>query len=102
MNWRRGLIRVWIVAGAAWLVGWLGYVGATCTTPTLPPNLGGETVTLCHTHLFDGGWANQVRNFTFWDYASIAWTGLAPLAALVGVSLGWVAARWTAQGFQRR
>jgi hypothetical protein len=99
MNLRRGLFRIWVVASLIWLIGWHWYVWATCETKHIPFSSQGEPwkeyVKFCYTGF--GEWMTQVQNFTFWDYASIAATGVGvPIAAFV-IGFGLL---WAADGFR--
>src|SRR5262245_5548035 len=67
MNWRRGLLRVWVVASLIWLAGWLWYVWATCER-------GQDNKLYCYRSVFDD-WMAPVP-LTFLDYASIVATGM--------------------------
>jgi hypothetical protein len=101
MDLNRGLFRVWVVVSLIWFFGWLGYVWTTCEVKHIPGSAQNEPwkeyVKFCYTGL--GEWMTQVQNFTFWDYASIAGTGVGvPIVALVlGLSF-----LWAADGFRKR
>jgi hypothetical protein len=90
VNWKRGLLRVWVIASLIWLAGWLLYFWATC-------NLNPDNDLYCYTSFLDD-WMKPAPYFTFLDYASIVATGMVvPIAALI-IGFGIL---WAVGGFRR-
>jgi hypothetical protein len=97
MNWKRGLLRTWVLGSLLWLAGWLIYVWQSCYTQEIPASLGGGRAKFCHTSLLSD-WDSQPQYFGFSDYVHIVATGIAPIACLViGYGIWWVV-----QGFGNR
>jgi hypothetical protein len=89
MNWRGGLIRIWIVATTIWLMAWGGYVWQSCIS---------NLEIMCRTSLLDD-WMSKPEYFGSREYMHLAVTAfMPPIAVLViGFAIG-----WAARGFQRR
>jgi hypothetical protein len=91
MNLQRGLLRVWAIGSAAWLVGWTCYIWATCNRFEL-----GDYALFCLSGF--SGVRTRLEFFSFWDYANVFMMGaIVPIAALI---LG-VGVRWIIKGFRR-
>ena len=98
MNLKRGLFRVWAIAGVVWLLAWFLYIWSTCDLKHVPGDQPENSVVmLCYTGF--SGWMTQIRYFTVWDYVSIVLSGL---AVPVGVFILGFCAFWAAAGFKIR
>jgi hypothetical protein len=92
MNYRRGLIRAWILGSLLWATGWLAYIWQSC----IPQDDGGGV--FCRTSLLDG-WMAQPQFFGFSEYGIIVATGISvPMVCLL---VGW-GIWWVARGFRGR
>lgn len=82
MNWRRGLLRFWLVGTAIWLIGWAIFIRLTCHP--LP-----DGKLMCHAA--PGGWVARWGEFAAWSYVELLLLGLSVPAGIFVV--GFVAAR---------
>lgn len=86
MSWARGLFRLWLVASAAWLIGWVLFIRGRCH----PLPNGGM---VCEHDR--AGILSFMGAFVAWTPFQVYLLGLAvPLAVLVvGVIVTWVRSR---------
>src|SRR5437870_1511027 len=92
MNVKRGVLRIWLVASATWVVGWAGYVRWTCQRVLYGPT---EGQWFCYVGFSD--WMPFVSDFGFIHYASLASVALGvPLTILVLGAGTW----WAITGFR--
>jgi len=91
VNVRRGLFRLWIVAGVLWIVGWLVFIWTTCSV------FANGQAAFCYTDF--SGWQTEWGGFTLWDYARIAEVALGVPALVLAV--GW-ATLWALSGFAKK
>lgn len=82
MNWRRGLLRLWLVGTAVWLIGWAIFIRLTCHT--LP-----DGKLMCQAA--PGGWVAGWGEFAAWSYVELLLLGLSVPAGIF--VMGFVAAR---------
>lgn len=83
MTWQHGLLRLWLIATAAWLVGWAFLIHQTCHS--LP-----DGTLLCAAR--PDGWFAHLGAFATWTYFKLLLLGLSvPVGFLVlGIAAVWL------------
>jgi len=75
VNWRRGLLWVWLIATAAWLVGWALFIRQACHS--LP-----DGRLLCGAK--PDGWFAHLGEFAAWTYFKLFLLGISvPVGVLI-------------------
>ena len=92
MNIRRGLFRVWILASACWITGYIWYFWAHCF------RLQDDTLMCMESYGYDD-WAKPLSYFTFIDYLRIA--GIVLSGPVIVIALG-AAISWAVTGFRQK
>jgi hypothetical protein len=93
MNWRKGLLRVWIALSALWLIGWASFVRLN----RLDGQVDGTRERLvAYQSSFRPAWT-ELSNFTIFDYLSVIGIGIGvPIIILCASKV----ILWVSEGFR--
>jgi hypothetical protein len=104
LNWRKGLLRSWIILSILWLAIWVSMIWGSCQTVDASGSAGGAAheeyfcwLGFIHLPGFPPELTAPLGSFTVWTWAMLVGEGLAVPAALL--ALGY-AILWARDGFQ--
>lgn len=88
MTWRNGLLRLWLIGTAAWLMGWAFFIHQTCHS--LP-----NGKLMCGAR--PDGWFAHLGEFAAWTYFKLFVLGI---SVPVGILVLGAAAVWLTRTFK--